>query len=145
MLLLKLKKIDKMKKIEDLHAGKKTVSRISRLHFLQELEEELKVYYLSYTETVDRPYPEQEQEIIVRIIKMLIRQLRGTSKFQLFSRRGARRKSEDPDDVEEREERRKEQTDEIRLKHTNLYSYNPLSKKYKAKKEELLRNLKREF
>ena len=42
MLLLKLKKIDKMKKIEDLHAGKKTVSRISRLHFLQELEEELK-------------------------------------------------------------------------------------------------------
>jgi len=27
---------------------------------------------------------EQEQEIIVRIIKMLIRQLRGTSKFQLF-------------------------------------------------------------
>ena len=51
MLLLKLKKIDKMKKIEDLHAGKKTVSRISRLHFLQELEEELKVYYLSYTET----------------------------------------------------------------------------------------------
>lgn len=87
MLLLKLKKIDKMKKIEDLHAGKKTVSRISRLHFLQELEEELKVYYLSYTETVDRPYSEQEQEIIVRIIKMLIRQLRGTSKFQLFSRR----------------------------------------------------------
>ena len=39
---MKLKKIDKMKKIEDLHAGKKTVSRISRLHFLQELEEELK-------------------------------------------------------------------------------------------------------
>ena len=57
------------------------------MHFLQELEEELKVYYLSYTETVDRPYSEQEQEIIVRIIKMLIRQLRGTSKFQLFSRR----------------------------------------------------------
>ena len=115
------------------------------MHFLQELEEELKVYYLSYTETVDRPYSEQEQEIIVRIIKMLIRQLRGTSKFQLFSRRGTRRTSEDPDDVEEREERRKEQTDEIRLKHTNLYSYNPLSKKYKARKEELLRNLKREF
>ena len=64
---------------------------------------------------------------------------------RLFSRRGTRRKSEDPDDVEEREERRKEQTDEIRLKHTNLYSYNPLSKKYKARKEELLRNLKREF
>lgn len=145
MLLLKLKKIDKMKKIEDLHAGKKTVSRISRLHFLQELEEELKVYYLSYTETVDRPYSEQEQEIIVRIIKMLIRHLRGTSKFQLFSRRGTRRKSEDPDDVEEREEHRKEQTDEIRLRHTNLYSYNPLSKKYKARKEELLQNLKREF
>ena len=145
MLLLNLKKIDKMKKIEDLHAGKKTVSRITRLHFLQELEEVLKVNYLSYTETVDRPYSEQEQEIIVRIIKMRIRQLRGTSKFQLFSRRGVRRKSDDPDDVEEREERRKEQTDEIRLKHTNLYSYNPLSKKYKARKEELLRNLKREF
>ena len=32
------------------------------------------------------PYSEQEQEIIVRIIKMLIRQLRGTSKFQLFSK-----------------------------------------------------------
>ena len=128
-----------MKILKDLHTGRKKFSRVERMHFLQELEEELKVYYLSYTETVNRPYSEQEQEIIVRIIKMLIRQLRGTSKFQLFSRRGARRKSEDPDDVEEREE------DEIRLKHTNLYSYNPLSKKYKAKKEELLRNLKREF
>ena len=131
-----------MKILKDLHTGRKKFSRVERMHFLQELEEELKVYYLSYTETVDRPYSEQEQEIIVRIIKMLIRQLRGTSKFQLFSRRGTRRKSEDPDDVEER---RKEQTDEIRLKHTNLYSYNPLSKKYKARKEELLRNLKREF
>ena len=130
-----------MKILKDLHTGRKKFSRVERMHFLQELEEELKVYYLSYTETVDRPYSEQEQEIIVRIIKMLIRQLRGTSKFQLFSRRGTRRKSEDPDDVEER----KEQTDEIRLKHTNLYSYNPLSKKYKARKEELLRNLKREF
>ena len=59
---MKLKKIDKMKKIEDLHAGKKTVFRISRLHFLQELEEELKVYYLSYTETVDRPYSEQDYQ-----------------------------------------------------------------------------------
>ena len=123
-----------MKILKDLHTGRKKFSRVERMHFLQELEEELKVYYLSYTETVDRPYSEQEQEIIVRIIKMLIRQLRGTSKFQLFSRRGTRRKSEDP-----------EQTDEIRLKHTNLYSYNPLSKKYKARKEELLRNLKREF
>ena len=131
-----------MKILKDLHTGRKKFSRVERMHFLQELEEELKVYY---TETVDRPYSEQEQEIIVRIIKMLNRQLRGTSKFQLFSRRGTRRKSEDPDDVEEREERRKEQTDEIRLKHTNLYSYNPLSKKYKARKEELLRNLKREF
>ena len=118
-----------MKILKDLHTGRKKFSRVERMHFL----------------TVDRPYSEQEQEIIVRIIKMLIRQLRGTSKFQLFSRRGTRRKSEDPDDVEEREERRKEQTDEIRLKHTNLYSYNPLSKKYKARKEELLRNLKREF
>ena len=94
-----------MKILKDLHTGRKKFSRVERMHFLQELEEELKVYYLSYT----------------------------------------RRKSEDPDDVEEREERRKEQTDEIRLKHTNLYSYNPLSKKYKARKEELLRNLKREF
>ena len=131
-----------MKILKDLHTGRKKFSRVERMHFLQELEEGLKVYYLSYTETVDRPYSEQEQEIIVRIIKMLIRQLRGTSKFQLFSRRGTRRKSEDSDDGEER---RKEQTDEIRLKHTNLYSYNPLSKKYKARKEELLRNLKREF
>ena len=111
-----------MKILKDLHTGRKKFSRVERMHFLQELEEGLKVYYLSYTETVDRPYSEQEQEIIVRIIKMLIRQLRGTSKFQLFSRRGTRRKSEDSDDVEEREERRKEQTDEIRLKHTNLYS-----------------------
>ena len=134
-----------MKILKDLHTGRKKFSRVERMHFLQELEEGLKVYYLSYTETVDRPYSEQDPEIIVRIIKMLIRQLRGTSKGQLFSRRGTRRKSEDSDDVEEREERRKEQTDEIRLKHTNLYSYNPLSKKYKAKKEELLRNLKREF
>ena len=89
-----------MKILKDLHTGRKKFSRVERMHFLQELEEELKVYYLSYTETVDRPYSEQEQEIIVRIIKMLIRQLRGTSKFQLFSRRGTRRKSEDPDDVE---------------------------------------------
>ena len=94
-----------MERLKDLHTGRKKFSRVERMHFLQELEEELKVYYLSYTETVNRPYSEQEQEIIVRIIKMLIRQLRGTSKFQLFSRRGARRKSEDPDDVEEREER----------------------------------------
>ena len=61
---MKLKKIDKMKKIEDLHAGKKTVSRISRLHFLQELEEELKVYYLSYTETVDRPYSNRNRRLL---------------------------------------------------------------------------------
>ena len=65
-----------MKILKDLHTGRKKFSRVERMHFLQELEEELKVYYLSYTETVDRPYSEQEQEIIVRIIKMLIRQLR---------------------------------------------------------------------
>lgn len=134
-----------MKILKDLHTGRKKFSRVERMHFLLELEEELKVYYLSYTETVDRPYSEQEQEIIVRIIKLLIRQLRGTSKFQLFSRRGTRRKYEDPDDVEEREERRKEQTDEKRMKHIPLYHYNPLSRKYKDKKEELLRDLKRDF
>ncbi len=134
-----------MKKLKDLHTGRKTVSRIERLYYLRELEKELQNYYLSYTQVVNMPYSEQEQEIIVRIIKLLIRQLWGTSKFQLFSRRGTRRKSEDPDDVEEREERRKEQTDEKRLEHTKLYFYNPLSKKYKAKKEELLWRLKKEF
>ena len=53
-----------MKILKDLHTGRKKFSRVERMHFLQELEEELKVYYLSYTETVDRPYSEQEQEII---------------------------------------------------------------------------------
>lgn len=134
-----------MEKLKDLHVNGKKFSRVSRMHYLRELEEELDIYYLPYTQAVNMPYSEQEQEILVRIIKLLIRQLRGTSKFHLFSRKGTRRKSEDPEDAEEREERRKEQTDEKRLKHITLYAYNPLSKKYKAKKEELLRNLKREF
>ena len=47
-----------MKILKDLHTGRKKFSRVERMHFLQELEEELKVYYLSYTETVDRPYSE---------------------------------------------------------------------------------------
>lgn len=45
-----------MKILKDLHTGGKKFSRVERMHFLQELEEELKVYYLSYTETVNRPY-----------------------------------------------------------------------------------------
>ena len=40
-----------MKILKDLHTGGKKFSRVERMHFLQELEEELKVYYLSYTET----------------------------------------------------------------------------------------------
>ena len=44
-----------MKILKDLHTGRKKFSRVERMHFLQELEEELKVYYLSYTETVDIP------------------------------------------------------------------------------------------
>ncbi len=135
-----------MKILKDLHTGRKKFSRVERMHFFcKSLEEELKVYYLSYTETVDRPYSEQEQEIIVRIIKMLIRRLGVHPSFSCLAG--------EVQDVSPKirmmwksgEERRKEQTDEIRLKHTNLYSYNPLSKKYKARKEELLRNLKREF
>lgn len=74
-----------MKILKDLHTGRKKFSRVERMHFLQELEEELKVYYLSYTETVDRPYSEQEQEIIVRIIKMLIRQLRVHPSFSCLA------------------------------------------------------------
>ena len=38
-----------MKILKDLHTGGKKFSRVERMHFLQELEEELKVYYLSYT------------------------------------------------------------------------------------------------
>lgn len=39
-----------MKILKDLHTGRKKFSRVERMHFLQELEEELKVYYLSYTD-----------------------------------------------------------------------------------------------
>ena len=47
---MKLKNIDLMERLKDLHTGRKKFSRVERMHFLQELEEELKVYYLSYTE-----------------------------------------------------------------------------------------------
>ena len=40
-----------MKILKDLHTGRKKFSRVERMHFLQELEEELKLLSLLYRDS----------------------------------------------------------------------------------------------
>lgn len=76
---------------------------------------------------------------MVRIIKLLIRQLFGTPKYHLFRRKN--KKCCIPVSPEEKQELRNQKTDEIRMKNINPVLYNPVSKKYKALKQEHLRIL----
>lgn len=121
-----------------LSAKNKRIDQVSRLHYLQELERFFKEFYIPYSQAVDKPYSCQERRILVRIIKLLIHQLKGTVTFHLFSGKHARRKPVDP---AEDQELHNQETDEIRIQHTRLTWYNPVSEKYKLKKEELLREL----
>lgn len=117
----------------------KPISRYSCLHYLRELEEHLDDFYIPYVKAVNEPYSMKEQEAIVRIIKLLIRQLFGTPKYYLFSHK--KKKCCTPASPEEKQELRDQKTDEIRMKNLNPTLYNPVSKKYKALKQEHLQKL----
>lgn len=130
-----------MKLKKHLDDQKRNISRISRLHYLQDLEEMLNNFFIPYTQVVNEPYSMQELCIIVRIIKKFIHQLYGTSKYRLFSGKRGKHKKVSPDKTQEL---RNQKTDEIRLKHTKLTAYNPLSEKYKALKKDLLQKLNEE-
>lgn len=130
-----------MKLKKHLDDQKRNISRVSRLHYLQDLEEMLNNFFIPYTQVVNEPYSMQELCIIVRIIKKLIHQLYGTSKYRLFSGKHEKHKKVSPDKTQEL---RNQKTDEIRLNHTKLTAYNPLSEKYKALKKDLLQKLNEE-
>lgn len=117
----------------------KPISRYSRLHYLRELEGHLNNFYIPYAKAVDESYSMKEQEVIVRVIRLLIRQLFGTPKYCLFHRKN--KKCCIPVSPEEKQELRDQKTDEIRMKNINPILYNPVSKKYKALKQEHLRVL----
>ena len=117
---------------------KRDISRLSRLRYLQDFESMMNNFFIPYTQVVNEPYSMQELSILVRIIKKLIHQLYGTPKYRLFSGiRGKRKKVVS----EVTQELRNQKTDEIRLNHTKLTAYNPLSEKYKALKKALLQKL----
>lgn len=113
-------------------------SRYSRLHSLQKFEEYLDDFLSFYPSPLKVPYSRQELSIIVRIIKKLIRHLKGTPKFKLFGGKQKKRKKLDPA-IEQ--ELRYQKTDEARLRHIVITRYNPLSEKYKAIKKAKLEEL----
>lgn len=110
----------------------------SRLCCLRELENKLNCYFVN--EVRNKPYSWREMQVIRRIKKKFIHELRNTSKYNLFKRTHVRRVSE-----EEQLELKNQKTDEIRLNHVSICHYNPLSEKFKNKKEEYLKEIEEKF
>ena len=109
-----------------------------RLCCLRELENKLNCYFVN--EGRDKPYSYREMQVIRRMKKMFVHELRNTSKYSLFKGTHVRRVSE-----EEQLELQRQKTDEIRLNHVSICHYNPLSDKFKKKKEEYLKEIEAKF
>ena len=71
---------------------------------------------------------------------MFVHELRNSSKYNLFKGTHVRCVSE-----EEQLELQRQKTDEIRLNHVSICHYNPLSEKFKKKKEEYLKEIEAKF
>ncbi|WP_286439010.1 hypothetical protein [Bacteroides acidifaciens] len=110
----------------------------SRLYCLRELENKLNCYFVN--EGRNKPYSWREMQVIRRIKKRFVHELRNTSKYNLFKGTHVRRVSE-----EEQLELKNQKTDEIRLNHVSICHYNPLSEKFKNKKEEYLKEIEEKF
>ena len=110
----------------------------SRLYCLRELENKLNCYFVN--EGRNKPYSWREMQVIRRIKKKFVHELRNTSKYHLFKGTHVRRVSE-----EEQLELKNQKTDEIRLNHVSICHYNPLSEKFKKKKEEYLKEIEEKF
>lgn len=110
----------------------------SRLYCLRELENKLNCYFVN--EGRNKPYSWREMQVIRRIKKRFVHELRNTSKYHLFKGTHVRRVSE-----EEQLELKNQKTDEIRLNHVSICHYNPLSEKFKNKKEEYLKEIEEKF
>lgn len=110
----------------------------SRLYCLRELENKLNCYFVN--EGRNKPYSWREMQVIRRIKKRFVHELRNTSKYNLFKGTHVRRVSE-----EEQLELKNQKTDEIRLNYVSICHYNPLSEKFKKKKEEYLKEIEEKF
>lgn len=110
----------------------------SRLCCLRELENKLNCYFVN--EGRNKPYSWREMQVIRRIKKKFVHELRNTSKYNLFKGTHVRRVSE-----EEQLELKNQKTDEIRLNYVSICHYNPLSEKFKKKKEEYLKEIEEKF
>lgn len=110
----------------------------SRLCCLRELENKLNCYFVN--EGRDKPYSYREMQVIRRMKKMFVHELRNTPKYNLFKGTHIHRVSE-----EEQLELQRQKTDEIRLNHVSICHYNPLSDKFKKKKEEYLKEIEAKF
>ena len=115
-----------------------TFSVSLRLCCLRELENKLNCYFVN--EGRNKPYSWREKQVIRRIKKRFVHELRNTSKYHLFKGTHVRRASE-----EEQLELKNQKTDEIRLNHVSICHYNPLSEKFKKKKEEYLKEIEEKF
>lgn len=118
--------------------SKEPFSVPSRLYCLHELEVRLNCFFVN--EGRDKPYSYREMQVIRRMKKIFVHELRNTSKYNLFKGTHVRRISQ-----EEQLELKRQKTDEIRLQKVSICHYNPLSEKFKKKKEEYLKEIEAKF
>ena len=110
----------------------------SRLHCLRELENRLRCFFVG--ETKSKPYSYREAKVLRRMKRMFVHELRNTDKYKQFKGTHVRRLSE-----EEQLELDHQKTDKIRLKYVSICHYNPLSEKFKKKKEEYLKEIEAKY
>ena len=106
----------------------------ARMNCLHQLADKLNCFFACQS----TPCSVREGAILRRLSKIFIHQLRVTSQSDLFKGKHKLRITK-----EEQQELQRQKKDEQRMKHISLYRYNPLSQKYKKKKEELLQRIER--
>lgn len=107
-------------------------SIIARTQCLYELFIKLKCFFASQTDLCSV----RERKILSRAKRILVHQLKDTPEYDLFKEKHESR-------TVDQEELRKQKKDEQRMKNICLFYYNPLSKKYKSEKEQLLLRMKK--
>ena len=115
----------------------------ARISCLQQLEDYLVRFFdLFGCRSIGVPYSVVEQLILKRIKKLLLHQLRGTDKYQMFKKK-CPSYVERVTPKEEMQELQDQQKDEKLLKAVSgrITKINPHSKKYRALKEEQLRKI----
>lgn len=116
---------------------------VARISCLRQLEDYLMRFFdLSGYRSIGIPYSVTEQQILKRIKKLLVHQLRGTDKYQMFKKK-CPSYVERVTSKEEIQELQNQQKDEKLLKAVSgrITKINPHSKKYRALKEEQLRKI----